>query len=60
MTTEATPGPSSTWRKVALQIDQLSKTFPGTRALNDVSLEVESGTIHCLLGGSGSGKSSLI
>jgi ribose transport system ATP-binding protein len=60
MTTEATPGPSSTWRKVALQIDQLSKTFPGTRALNDVSLEVESGTIHCLLGGNGSGKSSLI
>ena len=38
----------------------MSKTFPGTRALNDVSLEVESGTIHCLLGGNGSGKSSLI
>jgi ribose transport system ATP-binding protein len=60
MTMEATPETDRPWRKVALQIDHLSKTFPGTRALNDVSLHVESGTIHCLLGGNGSGKSSLI
>ena len=60
MTTEVTPDVHRPWRRVALRIDHLSKTFPGTRALNDVSLEVESGTIHCLLGGNGSGKSSLI
>ena len=60
MTTEATPDAKRPWRRVALRIDHLSKTFPGTRALNDVSLEVEAGTIHCLLGGNGSGKSSLI
>ena len=60
MTTEPTPAAGRPWRKVALRIEHLSKTFPGTRALNDVSLDVESGTIHCLLGGNGSGKSSLI
>ena len=60
MTTEATPDARRPWRRVALRIEHLSKTFPGTRALNDVSLEVEAGTIHCLLGGNGSGKSSLI
>ncbi|MGH9047747.1 MAG: sugar ABC transporter ATP-binding protein [Acidimicrobiales bacterium] len=47
-------------RPVALRISHLSKTFPGTRALDDVSLTVTTGTIHCLLGGNGSGKSSLI
>jgi ribose transport system ATP-binding protein len=38
----------------------VSKNFPGTRALDDVSVEVIGGTIHCLLGANGSGKSSLI
>jgi ribose transport system ATP-binding protein len=60
MTTEEAPDAPRPWRKIALRIEHLSKTFPGTRALNDVSLEVEAGTIHCLLGGNGSGKSSLI
>jgi len=44
----------------ALGVRNLSKTFPGTRALSSVSLEVRRGEIHGLVGGNGSGKSTLI
>jgi ribose transport system ATP-binding protein len=45
---------------LALQIRHLDKNFSGTRALNDVSLNVRRGTVHALLGGNGSGKSTTI
>jgi ribose transport system ATP-binding protein len=38
----------------------ISKTFPGVRALDDVSLTVRSGQVHMLLGQNGAGKSTLI
>ena len=38
----------------------ISKQYPGVRALNDVSLSVEVGEIHALLGENGAGKSTMM
>src|SRR3989441_2670504 len=38
----------------------ISKSFPGVRALDDVSLSVNAGEVHCLLGQNGAGKSTLM
>ena len=43
-----------------LSIHGLTKDFPGVRAVDDVSLSIESSTIHCLVGENGAGKSTLI
>ena len=43
-----------------LTVRNLSKSFPGVRALNKVRLEIRKGEIHALVGENGAGKSTLI
>jgi len=43
-----------------LAMKDITKTFPGVKALSDVTFQVEEGEIHCLAGENGSGKSTLI
>jgi len=43
-----------------LEIDRLSKAYPGVQALKDVTFVVEAGHVHALVGENGAGKSTLI
>ena len=43
-----------------LELQGVSLSYGAVRAVDDVSLEIPHGEIHCLLGTSGSGKSSLL
>jgi putative multiple sugar transport system ATP-binding protein len=43
-----------------LEMKNITKTFPGVRALSDVTFSVQQGEIHCLVGENGAGKSTLM
>jgi methyl-galactoside transport system ATP-binding protein len=47
-------------QNVLLQMTNISKTFPGVKALDNVSLTVQRGTVHALMGENGAGKSTLM
>ena len=43
-----------------IEMKHVSKTFPGVKALNDISFGIRAGEIHALAGENGAGKSTLI
>ena len=46
--------------KILLEMQNITKLFPGVKALDNVNLQVEEGEIHALVGENGAGKSTLM
>lgn len=45
---------------IILEMKNITKTFPGVKALENVNLQVKEGEIHALMGENGAGKSTLM
>lgn len=46
--------------QVVLELQHISKSFPGVKALDDVNFQLKKGTVHVLCGENGAGKSTLM
>jgi ribose transport system ATP-binding protein len=47
-------------KEKVLEVKNLSKEFPGVRALTDFNFDLYKGEVHCLIGENGAGKSTFI
>ncbi len=45
---------------IKLKVENINKSFPGVKALDDVSFRVKAGTVHVICGENGAGKSTLM
>jgi urea transport system ATP-binding protein len=52
--------PSSRHKKLVLWVEEVTVTFDGFKALNDLTLTLEEGELRCIIGPNGAGKTTLM